>query len=221
MIVAGVDEAGRGPCFGPMVISIAVIDTSIENELKNIGVKDSKEILPKKRESLLLEIKEKTLEYQTLILEVKEINSLMVKHSLNEIEAMKIAELINNLDEEVEKIFVDSPDSIPKKFEERIRKYLNKDKQKIKIVSENKADSKYIVVGAASIIAKVTRDKEIEKISAKFGSIGSGYPSDPYTKKFLAEYVEKTGKLPPFSRIFWKTCEVALEKKGTIQQKLI
>lgn len=162
---------------------------------------------------MLLKVKEKTLEHQTIILEVKEINSLMVKYSLNEIEAMKIAELINNLDEEVEKVFVDSPDSIPKKFEERIRKYLNKDKQKIKIISENKADSKYVVVGAASIIAKVTRDKEIEKICEKFGDIGSGYPSDPYTKKFLAEYVEKMENSPHFLEFFGKLVKWLLNKK--------
>ncbi len=220
MIVAGIDEAGRGPCFGPMALSIAVIDTEIEKELKIAGVKDSKEILPKKREKLLEEIKEKALEYHTIIMEPKEINSLMVRYSLNEIEAMKVGELINKLDENPEKIFVDSPDNPASNFEKRIRKYLSKENAKAKIVSENKADSKYVVVGAASIIAKVTRDKEIESLCKKYGDFGSGYPADPKTKAFLENYVKENEKLPPFSRIFWKTCENALEKLDGKQKKL-
>lgn len=220
MLIAGIDEAGRGPCFGPMVLSVAVIDVKDEKELKEIGVKDSKEILPKKREKLIDEIKEKCVEYHTIIMEPKEINSLMVRYSLNEIEAMKVGELINTLDEKVEKVFIDSPDNPATNFEKRIRKYLNQENFKTKIVSENKADSKYIVVGAASIIAKVTRDKEIEKLCKKYGDFGSGYPSDPKTKTFLAEYVKENATLPPFSRIFWKTCENALEKLDGKQTKL-
>jgi ribonuclease HII len=145
----------------------------------------------------------------------------MAQHSLNEIEAMKIAELINGLKKKPETIYVDSPDALKGAFEKRIRKYLNKANEKTKIVAENKADSNYVVVGAASILAKVKRDEEIEKLCEKFGDFGSGYPADPKTQKFLAEYVEKNKKLPPFSRIFWSTCTKALDQIGTKQMKLI
>jgi len=222
MIIAGIDEAGRGPCFGPMTIGLAVMDKEKETKLKKAGVKDSKELLPKKREGLIETIKEECVENGVLILAPIEINDLMAQYSLNEIEAMKIAELINSIKQNVEAIYVDSPDAVKGKFEKRIRQYLDKKHAEIKIIAENKADSKYIVVGAASILAKVKRDEEIEKISEKFGDIGSGYPSDPKTKKFLSEYVKQNKMLPPFSRIFWETCKKALEQNETKgeQQKL-
>ncbi|MDD3083636.1 MAG: ribonuclease HII [Candidatus ainarchaeum sp.] len=220
MLIAGIDEAGRGPCFGPMCLAITIIEKEDEKELKKIGVKDSKDLLPKKREYLFEEIKQKIIEFEILTINSIELNDLMTKNNLNEIEAIKIAELINNTKSEINIIYVDSPDATKGKFEGRIRKYLKKEKQQIKIIAENKADSKYIIVGAASIMAKVTRDLEIAKLRKKFGDFGSGYPSDPKTKKFLKEYVQKNKKLPPFSRIFWSTCEKALQEIETKQKKL-
>ncbi|MFA5126042.1 MAG: ribonuclease HII [archaeon] len=220
MLIAGIDEAGRGPCFGPMTIGISVMEKESEKELKSLGVKDSKQILPAKRKSLVNEVKKHSVEHKVIILEPIEINDLMAQHSLNEIEAIKIAELINGLKKKPEIIFIDSPDALKGAFEKRIRKYLNKTHEKTKIVAENKADSTYVVVGAASILAKVKRDEEIEHLAEEFGDFGSGYPADPKTQKYLAEYVKKNKKLPPFSRIFWSTCTKALDKIGTTQTKL-
>ncbi|VVB75754.1 Ribonuclease HII [uncultured archaeon] len=220
MLIAGIDEAGRGPAFGPMTIGITVMEKESEKELKALGVKDSKQILPNKRKALIDDIKKHCVEYKVLIIEPIEINDLMAQYSLNEIEAMKIGELINGLKKKPEIIYIDSPDALKGAFEKRIRKYLNKSHAKTKIVAENKADSNYVVVGAASVLAKVKRDEEIEAIKEKFGDIGSGYPADPKTQKFLKEYVEEHKKLPPFSRIFWSTCQKALEEIGTKQQKL-
>ena len=221
MLIAGIDEAGRGPCFGPMTIGITVAEKENEEKLKKIGVRDSKELLPKKRKSLVNKIKKLCKENKVLILEPIQINDLMAKESLNEIEAMKIAELINSLKHKPEIVFVDSPDAVQGAFEARIRKYLSKEHANTKIIAENKADSNYVIVGAASILAKVKRDEEIEKLAKKFGDFGSGYPSDPKTQKYLEEYVQKHKKLPPFSRIFWSTCTNALDKIGTKQTKLI
>jgi ribonuclease HII len=221
MIVAGIDEAGRGPCFGPMTIGLALMNTDSENELKELGVKDSKDLLPNKRKSLINSIKTLSIEHKVLILSPVEINDLMAQYSLNEIEAMKIAEIINKLKNMPDVIYIDSPDAVKGAFERRIRKYLTKSvNEKIKIVAENKADSKYVVVGAASILAKVKRDDDIEELRQKFGDFGSGYPSDPKTKKFLAEYVQQYKALPPFTRIFWSTCTKALDEIGSKQQKL-
>lgn len=219
MIIAGIDEAGRGPCFGPMTITIAIAEKESEIELKKLGVKDSKELLPNKRKALIEGIKNNILEEKTQIITPIEINDMMAQHSLNEIEAIRIGQLLNEIKQVPQIVYVDSPDAKAGSFEKRIRKYLSKERQKIKIVAENKADSNYVIVGAASIIAKVTRDEEIEQLTKKFGDFGSGYPSDPKTKKFLAEYVEKNKKLPPFARIFWSTCTTALDKIG--QQKLL
>jgi len=220
MIVAGIDEAGRGPCFGPMTMSIVIMQKENENKLKEIGVKDSKEILLKKRNMLFDEIKKYIIEEKTAIISNIQINDLMVKENLNEIEAIHVAELINKSKTKFDVIYIDSPDSVKGKFEARIRKYLSKNKKDVKILAENKADSKYIVVGAASVLAKVTRDREIDKLCDKFGDFGSGYPSDPKTKKFLEEYYKKNKQLPPFSRIFWSTCKKVVDAGQTTQEKL-
>jgi ribonuclease HII len=220
MIIAGIDEAGRGPCFGPMTLAITSIDKKDEKKLKELGVKDSKDILPNKRNFLFEKVKEIVKEYNILIVEPIELNDLMTKNNLNEIEAIKIAELINKTKIKVDVFFVDSPDATKGKFEKRIRQYLKKEKQGIEIICENKADSKYVIVGAASILAKVTRDRKIEELKKEFGDLGSGYPSDPKTKTFLLNYVKKNKKLPPFSRIFWSTCEKALLEMETTQEKL-
>lgn len=216
MLVAGVDEAGRGPCFGPMVLSIVVIEKNDELFLKKEGVKDSKEILPNKREKLEKIINDTAVEKVISELSPIEINDLMTHNSLNEIEAMQIGKMINKLKTKPEIIFIDSPDTLPKKFECRIEKYLTK--KNVKLCAEHKADSKYVSAGAASVLAKVARDRAIKKLIEEHGDFGSGYPADPKTQKFLAEYVQKNKKLPPFSRIFWKTCENAMNKIG--QQKL-
>ncbi|WP_457753524.1 ribonuclease HII, partial [Thermococcus sp.] len=81
-----------------------------------------------------------------------------------------------------------------------------------KIIAEHKADAKYLPVSAASILAKVTRDKAIEKLKKQYGEIGSGYPSDPRTRKFLEEYYKEHGEFPPIVRKSWKTLRKIEEK---------
>ena len=228
MLIAGIDEAGRGPCFGPMTISIAVIDEKDEAKLRALGVKDSKEILPKKREALLKDVLEIALEHRTIIVGNVEINDLMTRYSLNEIEEMKMAELIEGLKKKPALVYIDSPETNGKKFERKVRKFFSKELgkakekelEKLNIVAENKADANYTVVGAASILAKVTRDMEIRKLGKKHGDFGSGYPSDPKTVAYLEKYVAEHKKLPPFSRIFWANCKLVMEKNDPKQSKL-
>jgi ribonuclease HII len=220
MLVAGIDEAGRGPCFGPMSLAITVFEKKQEPELKKIGVKDSKDLSAKKRDLLFDEINNCAVEKHIINVDALEINDLMAKENLNEIEAIKVADLINLLENKIDVVYIDSPDATKGKYEGRIRQYLDEEHKDINIVAENKADSKYVACGAASILAKVSRDRELEKIKEKFGDIGSGYPADPKTKKYLLEYVKREKKLPPFSRIFWSTCTKALEEIETTQEKL-
>jgi ribonuclease HII len=66
------------------------------------------------------------------------------------------------------------------------------------------------VVSAASIIAKVTRDREITILSEEFGKIGSGYPSDPVTIAFLSAYIKSHDAPPPIARKSWKTVSAML-----------
>ena len=103
-----------------------------------------------------------------------------------------------------DKIIVDCPDTEPRKFIQRLHKYLGTE---IEIIAEHKADVNYPIVSAASIIAKVERDKVIERLKKKYGNIGSGYPADPLTVKFLEDYFSKHGKMPPEARKSWDTAK--------------
>ena len=197
---AGVDEAGRGCVIGPMVMAIAAyVD---EPELKQKGVKDSKLLSPRKRVELFDYLKD-ICHHQVSIVSALELNELMKIYSLNEIEAMKTAELLRGLPSNVDTVFIDSPDSIPSKYRDRIIKYFGS--TKLNIVSENKADLYHPIVGAASIFAKVTRDAEIEKIKIKTGlDFGSGYSSDAKAVNCLRDNLQNK-LLLNHVRLRWKT----------------
>jgi len=208
-MIIGVDEAGRGCIIGPMVICAAAINPLDEYKLKEIGVRDSKKLTPAQRERLYGKVW-KLCKHTTVKITAQEINQLMEKHSLNEIEAMKIALAIDRLGIPGATIYVDSPDNVPAKFAMRIEKYL---KTKAKIVSANKADDTYVVVGAASIIAKVTRDREIERIKEETGvDFNSGYTSDPFTQRVIDRRKEFP-QLEPYLRTKWSTLKVEEQKK--------
>lgn len=208
-MISGVDEAGRGAVIGPLVICIASIDRMDEYKLKQIRVRDSKKITRGRREKLFSAIKD--LCRLTIIkITAKDLNRLMDRYSLNEIEAMKIAEGLNIMGKLGEAVYVDSPDNIPRNFRLRIEKYL---KKKTKIVSENRADDRYVIVAAASICAKVTRDSEIEKIKEKVGhDFNSGYPSDQITIKYLGKHMDDK-ILKPYLREKWETLSHLKQKK--------
>jgi ribonuclease HII len=91
---------------------------------------------------------------------------------------------------------------------------------KVQIISEHKADKKYPIVSAASIIAKVERDKAIKEIEEKYGEVGCGYPTDPKTIKFLEKYLKKYGKYPEFVRKSWKPAKRLKTEAKSKQEKL-
>jgi ribonuclease HII len=215
MLIAGIDEAGRGPVLGPMVLAVCSIHKKDEEKLLELGVKDSKLLSPKEREKQFSQIKCIVQEFNSVQVHPKEIDVLRNRKSLNEIEAMRIGLLLNSLKEKPEIVFVDSPDIKQENFSIRIKKYLSFD---CIIKSEHKADVNYPVVSAASIIAKVERDNEIKKLAEKFGNIGSGYPADEVTAKFLSSWIQCNGCLPDFARSSWDTSRKALDKK--FQKKL-
>ena len=208
-MIIGIDEAGRGCIIGPMVICAAAINPLEEYKLKEMGVKDSKKLSPRQREGLYGKVGKLT-KYTTVKVTAGELNVLMDKHNLNEIEAIKIAQAIDTLGIRDATVYVDSPDNVPAKFARRIEKYV---KTRVKIISANKADDKYVIVGAASIIAKVTRDREIEKIKKETGiEFNSGYTSDPVTQKYVAERKDYPA-LQKYLRTKWSTLRVEKQRK--------
>jgi ribonuclease HII len=215
MIIAGIDEAGRGPCIGPLVMAIACIQKKNEEKLNEIGVKDSKLLASKERQRQFGLIKKTVSEFGITKLSSQEIDELRDRKSLNELEAMRAAALLNNLKTKPDIVYVDSPDTIMAAFGERIRKYLSFDTI---IKSEHKADLNYPIVSAASIIAKVERDNEIKSYAKEFGELGTGYSSDERTIVFLKKYVEEFNELPQIARKSWCTSQKILDEK--FQKKL-
>ena len=170
---------------------------------------------PSRREELADKIRKVAKEVHFVEIPAKEIDGLRSIMSLNEVEAKKIAELVLSFKEKPKRIIVDCPDTDTSVFVRRLHKYLGKE---FELVVEHKADVNHPIVSAASIIAKVERDKVIERLKKRYGEIGSGYPSDPLTQKFLNSYFEEHGKMPPEVRKSWDTSKRIEDKK--YQRKL-
>ncbi len=207
MLVLGIDEAGRGPVIGPMVLAGVLMREEEEAIAKELNIRDSKLISPKRREFLFDKVKEFAVETHYVKISASEIDRQRKKMSLNELEALKIAELIKKFKTEPDLILIDLPDPTGYGFIRRISKYVD---IKAEVRAEHKADAKYPAVSSASIIAKVIRDREIEKLKQTYGDLGSGYPADPKTKKFMIENVNKE---LPFIRYSWETARRLKKEK--------
>ena len=197
--VAGIDEAGRGCVIGPLVICGAMIDDNKQENLKNMGVKDSKLLTPLKRERLFDDL-QGVLKFEIIIIDPAEIDSYVLSETgdnLNWLEAQKSVEIINRL--KPEEAILDCPSQNTKAYKEYVTERLLH--KKLTIKAEHKADFNYPIVAAASILAKVTRDAEIAKIKKEVGEdFGSGYMADPKTAAFLKK---NWNKYPSIFRQSW------------------
>ena len=211
MSIIGIDEAGRGPVIGPLVLCGVQLQDNLNDKLLEMGVKDSKQLTKKKREFLFDLIKSTVEKFHMVIITPEQLDEMMGKGiNLNEIESNASVEIMQNLDADV--AYIDCPSTNIQKYSDVLKAKL---KKKIKIIAEHKADENYVSVGAASVLAKVTRDREIEKLHEEFGDFGSGYPSDPKTKAF----VEKNSqKYPKLFRHYWEPWLREFNKK--IQKRL-
>ncbi len=215
MLIAGVDEAGRGPMFGPMVLGITVIEKADEEFFQELGVKDSKVLTESTRDQLEPQIKKRVKEFVLTSIQAVELDALMIRYSLNEIEAMKIAQALNSLKNKPEIVFIDSPDPLASNFAERIKKYISFN---CILRSEHKADQNHVVCSAASVLAKVERDRQIKALHKIHGNFGSGYPSDENTVNYLRNWLKKNNKVPEFCRVKWESTQRLLTEK--MQTKL-
>jgi ribonuclease HII len=194
MWTLGIDDAGRGPVIGPMILAGCLLDEKSENELKKLGVKDSKQLTQKRREVLSDKIKESAETFEVSLAFPEEIDS--TNHAginLNELEAIKTAEIINKINKGFKKIkvVVDCPSVSIEKWQDLLKTKI-KNLSNLEISCEHKADKNHVSVSAASILAKCLREKEMTKLKKIYGEIiGSGYTSDPVTKKFLEKYHQK------------------------------
>lgn len=206
MIVCGVDDAGRGSVLGPLVIAGISIERSKIKYLSEIGVRDSKQLSPARRENLYKKIIDIVDGYYVAKISPQIIDKSVRKNQLNDLEAEYMAKVISKL--QPDSSYVDSCDVNPIRFGKKISKLA----QSGKIYSRHHADSKFAVVSAASIIAKVSRDREIEKLRKKH-DLGSGYPSDSKTMQFVKDWIFTNKKAPQFVRASWKPVKILLNKK--------
>lgn len=194
--VLGIDEAGRGSVLGPLVIGGVLMKENKLKFLDRIGVKDSKRLTAKKRTIISRKIK-KITQFTTTIITAQEIDHLRnTGTNLNKIETNAMIEIIKQY--KPEKCCIDCLDVNEERFHNRIQ-HTN---HKMEVITEHKADDTYNIVAAASIIAKVERDKQMEIIRQEYGAVGSGYPSDKKTTGYLKNL---NGKYPPIVRQTWNT----------------
>lgn len=164
-LIAGVDEVGRGPLAGPVVTAAVILAHPIE------GLTDSKKLTPAKREKLALQIQEEALCYAYGRAEVEEIDRLNIHQAT--LLAMKRA--IEGLKYQPDEAMIDGL-YIPTVF--------------MPCTAIVKGDELIPEIGAASILAKVLRDKEMEEMDALYPGYGfsghKGYPT-PVHRKALQE----------------------------------
>lgn len=217
MLIAGVDDAGRGSIIGPLVIAGVLLHGNDLHKLTELGVKDSKQLSPGRRRQLAEEIKKIVLKYHVERLSPTEIDRVVETgkklHKLNRLEAQTMARVIAVLKPEV--AYVDASDVLADRFGTHIKESLPFE---VQIASEHKADMKYPIVSAASIIAKVERDKAIYKLKETYGDFGCGYATDSKTLDFLEALIRKFGNYPDFVRKSWKPAKRT--KNETTQTKL-
>ncbi len=214
MFTCGIDEAGRGPVIGPLVIAGVLANEEQEQKLVDLGVKDSKLLTPIQRERMFDKIKDIVEKYEIIIVDPKEIDDAVNRKdnlNLNWLEAIKSAEIINKL--KPDKAIVDCPSTAVEKYAAYLQQKL---KVKTKLIAEHKADVTYPIVSAASILAKVTRDDKIQELKKKYKvEFGSGYMSDSMTQAFLSRYWDKYD----FFRKSWESYKTAA--KASSQRKLL
>jgi ribonuclease HII len=198
--ILGIDEAGRGPVIGPLVLAGVLLEESKRGELLRLGVKDSKQLSRLQRNHLAPQITALACEIRLLAITPRELNG-----NLTQVELKGIAQLIRDLRPTV--VYLDAP--VPPRaisaFVKNLRTQVGEHTPEI--IAENRADATYPIVGAASILAKVHRDQIIEQLRSQYGDFGWGYPSERKTQQFLAEWYAAHGAFPEWVRARWRTIQ--------------
>ncbi len=200
----------KGSVLGPMVLCGICFIKSNLNFLSKIGVKDSKKLSSKKRSQLAYLLKNDCHSHKIVAISPQEIDEREVKKiTMNRLEELKMAEIINDLKPDI--IYIDAVDVNEQRFGKSIKSLLNYTPKKI--ISKHKADDIYPIVSAGSIIAKDKRDALIEELQTKHGNFGSGYPSDVRTVEFLRDFIKKNKKAPKFARKSWDTTKKIINEE--------
>ena len=192
--------------MGPLVVGAVFVED--DGPLVDIGVKDSKKLTPRRRERMYDEIVA-TAGWTVVIASAGDIDSRRKTMSLNDVELHMFAEAVSA--NPVTQVYADCPDVNEASFSRRLGALV----PDAEIIAKHKADDSYPVVSAASIVAKVTRDRMMDDIRAEFDvNIGSGYPSDHYTMDFIDSWIKENGKAPEHVRCSWEPVRQMLSAKA-------
>jgi len=176
--IAGIDEAGRGPLAGPVVSAAVILPASFEVT----GINDSKKITPKKRNYLYGEICRHALATATGIVDSVEIDRINILQAT----LLSMSKAVKNLTVMPDTLLIDGTFTIPSDLPQ---------------TTITKGDSLSISIAAASIIAKVTRDRLLQKYDSTYPQFGfakhKGYPV-----KAHREAIKKFGPCPIHRRSF-------------------
>ena len=222
--VLGVDEAGRGPVLGPMVYACAVCPRAELEWLGGLGLADSK-VLKEERRDYFFELMagEARVGARAEVLSAAEISAQMLRREKVSLNAMAMDATYALIDGvlaagcNVTEAFIDTLGD-PRAHRDRLSRRF----PGIAFTVETKADAKYPIVSAASVVAKVSRDRAVRDFefpeSAKgvliSRNLGSGYPADPATKKWLQEHCDPVFGFPNLVRFSWQTAKTIMEQHG-------
>ena len=209
MLICGIDEARRGPIISVMVMCGAMMEEKDLPKLIKLKPKDSKLLTKEEREELYPKLLSVLKYYKVIIIQPDEIDKAVKGRdglNLNRLEAHKQAEILNEFNPN--QAIIDCPSNNIDSYRIYLKKLL-KNKQ-VNLILEHKAE-RYPLVAAASIIAKVTGDREIEITKKELGEdFGSGYMSDPKTVEFLKNNFEN---YPELFRKSWFPYQELVNKK--------
>ena len=215
MQIVGIDEAGRGPVIGPLVVGLLSIPSADEFLLEERDISDSKHHSAKKRneqyEWIIQQSEERNWYVDTIICPPKKIDNAVDGEGLNLLEVDLFAALLNrhhSCFSEPCYILMDACDVNEQRFTNRITERLaDWPRSDSTIRSEHKADANHRIVGGASIVAKVVRDRVMKELRDDLGfEIGSGYPSDAKTISALPKLIGPEG-IHQELRWSWATVE--------------
>ena len=217
MLLLGIDDSGRGPLIGPMFLAGVLIKSGDESALKQEGIKDSKQLVHKRRIELSGFIKDTCLAYHVVYSSPEQIDhAIKTGINLNTLEAIKTAEIINYLAKgrkEKIRVIIDCPS--PNTAAWRAVLLLHIKNKNLEIACEHRADINYPAVSAASILAKCAREEAVNEIRKKYGNFGSGYVHDQLTTEFLEKYGKELENSGLFRKswITWQNHLSAREQK--------
>ena len=208
-IIGGLDEAGRGPAIGPMVICGVSFFLDHLDILRTAGVKDSKLLTPEKRIQLASIIENHAKQIVIRTVPAADIDAFRNQGvTLNELEFRLFEEVLSVLESDI--IYIDCPDVKPTRLCQRLQ---GSNRQLTELIVEHKADKQYVACAAASILAKVRRDSIMETIAQQYGKVGSGYLTDPITQEFLKTWINSHNEFPAIVRSTWEPCKRMIEDK--------